>query len=57
MVGLLAAALYRPAWTGSVQGAIDVLWVASGIAMLAWFKWPAWLVVLVVGGAGFLSAR
>ncbi|WP_434030465.1 chromate efflux transporter [[Pseudomonas] boreopolis] len=57
VVGLLAAALYRPAWTGSVQGAMDVLWVASGIAMLAWFKWPAWLVVLVVGGAGFLSAR
>src|SRR5690606_4923624 len=44
VVGILAAALYSPVWTGSVTGLADVALVAVGLALLIIWKCPAWIV-------------
>lgn len=46
VVGLLAAALYRPVWTGTVQDMADVLIVTCGFVMLTVARQPAWVAVL-----------
>ncbi|RDI98713.1 chromate ion family chromate transporter [Dyella solisilvae] len=46
VVGILAAAFYRPVWTGAVHDAADVLVVASGFVMLVAGRQPAWVAVL-----------
>ncbi len=46
VVGVLAAALYNPLWTGSVSRAEDVAAVAIGWSMLQLAKWPSWTVAL-----------
>ena len=46
VVGVLAAALYNPLWTGSVARAEDVAAVAIGWSMLQLAKWPSWTVAL-----------
>jgi chromate transporter len=46
VVGLLAAALYRPVWTGTVDNMADVVIVASGFVMLVVARQPAWVAVL-----------
>nr|WP_199044405.1 chromate efflux transporter [Dyella sp. ASV24] len=46
VVGLLAAALYRPVWTGTVGNMADVVIVASGFVMLVVARQPAWVAVL-----------
>jgi chromate transporter len=56
VVGLLLAALYDPLWTTAVRGWGDVAWVAAGMAALMWVKLPPWLVVLVLGVGGAVSA-
>lgn len=56
VVGLLFAALYDPLWTGAVRDWRDVLLVAAGIAALMWAKWPPWVVVVLLGVAGFFAA-
>lgn len=56
VVGLLLAALYDPLWTTAVRDWRDVAWVVAGVAALMWAKLPPWLVVLVLGLGGAVSA-
>ncbi|MHA6204832.1 chromate efflux transporter [Dyella soli] len=55
VVGLLAAALYNPVWTGTVHGPADVLIAACGFLMLVVARQPAWVAVVwcvLATGAG-----
>ena len=52
VVGLLGAALYRPAWTGAVNESGDVLFlIGVAIAFLVW-RVPVWAVVIAAGVVG-----
>lgn len=53
VVGLLAAALYDPAWTSSVHGAPDFVMVLAGFTLLAAWRTPP---LLVVAGGALASA-
>lgn len=55
VVGVLAAALYRPVWTSSVHSVADVMIVASGFVMLAVARQPAWAAVVWCVAASCLS--
>ncbi|MET0849672.1 MAG: chromate efflux transporter, partial [Candidatus Rokuibacteriota bacterium] len=52
VVGLLLAALYHPVWTSAIRAPADVALALSAFALLALWKAPAWLVVLVAAAAG-----
>jgi chromate transporter len=56
VVGLLLAALYQPIWTSAVFGWVDVLLVLVALAALMYGKLPPWLLVLLYGVFGALSA-
>lgn len=57
VVGLLGAALYRPAWTGAVHGVADVIFLlAIAVLFLVW-RVPVWAVVILAGVAGGLVLR
>lgn len=56
VVGVLAAALYHPIWTGGVKDSIDVVLVAAGLALLVFGKRPAWQIVLLLTFAGIARA-
>jgi len=56
VVGILAAALYDPLWTSSVETASDVAAVAIGWTMLQLLKWPSWSVALAGLGYGAFLA-
>ena len=54
VVGLLLAALYQPVWTSAIFEAKDFgLALVALIALMFW-KFPAWLVVIGCGAAGWL---
>ena len=46
VVGILAAALYNPLWTGAVFGMRDFALALAGFLLLAVWKWPPWIVVI-----------
>ena len=52
VVGLLLAALYDPVWITAIHGPADVALGLTAFAMLAWWKLPPWLVVVIGAGAG-----
>jgi chromate transporter len=52
VVGLLLAALYRPVWTSTIAGPADVALALAAFGLLAFWKWPPWLVVLFAAAAG-----
>jgi chromate transporter len=54
VVGLLAAALYRPIWTGAVESAADVVVVVAGLALLVTGRVPPIGVVALAAVAGQL---
>jgi len=54
VVGLLGAALYSPVWTGAIASSRDVIFLLGVSAALHVLKLPAWLVVILAGGAGWL---
>ena len=56
VVGLLLAALYDPVWTSAVASPEDFALAAGAFALLAFWKWPPWLVVLLTGVIGALIA-
>ena len=56
VVGLLLAALYDPVWTSAVLAPEDFALAAAAFALLAFWKAPPWLVVLLTAGAGALIA-
>ena len=53
VVGLLLAALYRPVWTSAIQAPGDFALGLVDFLLLAFWKWPPWLVVVLsaLGGA------
>ncbi|MCO5092970.1 chromate efflux transporter [Bosea sp. (in: a-proteobacteria)] len=55
VVGILGAALYSPVWTSAVLTPRDFLVALAGFLLLAVWKAPSWLVVVILAatGAGF----
>ena len=56
MVGLLLAALYDPVWTSAIAAPEDFALAAGAFVLLAFWKTPPWLVVLLTAVAGGLIA-
>ena len=52
VVGILAAALFDPVWTSSINSASDFALVAVAVGLLMFWKFPSWLVVIVTAVAG-----
>ena len=52
VVGLLLAALYDPVWTSAIHGAEDFALALLALGLLAIWKWPPWLVVVLSALAG-----
>jgi len=52
VVGLLLAALYDPVWVSAILRPADLALALAAFAMLAWWKVPPWLVVLIGAAAG-----
>jgi chromate transporter len=57
VVGLLLAALYSPVWTGAIQRPADFCLGLVAFGLLAFWKLPPWVVVLVSAAGGALLAR
>jgi chromate transporter len=47
VVGILLAALYHPVWTSAILSSIDFAIAIAAFLVLAFWKWPPWLVVLL----------
>jgi chromate transporter len=58
VVGLLLAALYDPVWTSGIRTPADFALAAAALLLLAAWKLPPWLVVIVtaLAGAGLAAA-
>ena len=56
VVGLLLAALYNPVWTGAIKGPADFGLALLAFVLLAMWKWPPWLVVILTALGGWLLA-
>lgn len=54
VVGLLLAALYDPVWTNSVQTATHFSFAAVLYGLLAVWKYPPWVVVIIGAVGGYL---
>ena len=54
VVGLLLAALYQPVWTSAVRGPTDFALALVALGLLAFWRVPPWLVVLLAAGGGAL---
>ena len=54
VVGLLLSALYDPVWTSAIHAPKDFALGLAAFALLAFWKVPPWLVVVLaaLGGAG-----
>lgn len=52
VVGLLLAALYDPVWTSAIHQAEDFALALLALGLLAIWKWPPWLVVVLSALAG-----
>ncbi|HEY4405939.1 MAG TPA: chromate efflux transporter, partial [Xanthobacteraceae bacterium] len=57
VVGLLLAALYRPVWTSAIMAPVDFALAIAAFLVLAFWKWPPWLVVVLAALAGGLLGR
>jgi chromate transporter len=57
VVGLLLAALYQPVWTSAIHAPADVGLALMAFGLLAFWKWPPWLVVLLTALGGEIIAR
>lgn len=56
VVGILAMALYNPVWISAVLTPRDFALAAAGFALLMLWKLPPWVIVLLLGAAGGMSA-
>jgi chromate transporter len=54
VVGLLLAALYNPVWLSAVMGPLDLAVALAAFLLLAVWKTPPWLVVVLCAVAGGL---
>ena len=57
VVGLLLAALYHPVWTSAIHARTDFALGLFAFAVLAFWKWPPWLVVVLAAAAAEVIAR
>jgi chromate transporter len=57
VVGLLLAALYNPVWTSAIDTSSDFALGLVAFALLTFWQWPPWLVVLLTAAGGELLAR
>jgi len=57
VVGLVLAALYAPIWTSAILGPRDFLLALAAFLLLAFWRTPPWLVVLLGAGAAEVLAR
>jgi chromate transporter len=57
VVGLLLAALYRPVWISAITAPVDFALAIVAFLLLAFWKWPPWLVVVLAAVAGGLIGR
>jgi chromate transporter len=57
VVGLLLAALYDPVWTTTIHSSADFALAAVALLLLALWKAPPWLVVLLGGLGGYALDR
>ncbi|MGB0626782.1 MAG: chromate transporter, partial [Alphaproteobacteria bacterium] len=55
VVGLLLAVLFTPVWTSSVRDTSDFAAVVLAILLLAFWRLPPWLVVMLAAVAGFFG--
>jgi chromate transporter len=55
VVGLLLAALYHPVWTSAIRAPVDLGLALAAFGLLAFWKAPAWLVVLLSAGSGAVA--
>lgn len=51
VVGLLVGAFYDPVWVSSILGPAHLALALVAFALLAVWRWPPWLVVVLSGGA------
>jgi chromate transporter len=56
-VGLLLAALYDPVWTSAIDDVADFALALGAFVLLAFWRLPAWFVVVVVGLTGAAIAE
>jgi len=56
VVGILGAALYNPVWTSAILTSRDFALALLGFLLLTVWKMPSWAVVVLLAGAGTLSA-
>jgi chromate transporter len=57
VVGLLLAAFYNPVWTSAIKTPSDFCMAAVAFLLLAFWKWPPWLVVILSAlAAGIVGA-
>ncbi|MBI3113189.1 MAG: chromate transporter, partial [Rhodospirillales bacterium] len=56
VVGLLLAALYDPVWTSAIRSAADFGLAITAFALLAFWKLPPWLVVVLTALGGWAVA-
>ena len=57
VVGLLLAALYRPVWTSAIHAPGDFALGLVDFLLLAFWKWPPWLVVVLSALGGTVLGR
>ena len=56
VVGLLLAAFYNPVWTSAIQSSSDFGLALVAFTLLAFWKLPAWLVVILTALGGWFLA-
>ncbi len=54
VVGILLAALYSPVWTTAVFTPTDFIFVLISFVLLTSWRCPAWAIVLLAAGAGWI---
>jgi chromate transporter len=52
VVGILLSALYDPVFTGAITSYWDLLLASAALVMLAFLRWPPWLVVIFCALSG-----
>jgi len=57
VVGLLLGALYHPVWTSAIHAPTDFGLGLLAFGLLAFWKWPPWLVVVLTAVGGEALAR
>jgi chromate transporter len=56
VVGLLLATWYQPVWLGAIREPSDLALALIGWAALAWWRVPAWALVLIAIVAGLVAS-